>query len=74
MLIENPKYFCVVCGKQLPDVPRQTLIERGCAVVISIGHNLYICPGNVHTKEEIENSALGVPRFKKASEIKRGII
>ena len=64
---------CCVCGAEIPRLPKEQLIELGAAIRRSEDQIVYVCL-NRHTKEEIINAVTGVPVFRRASELKRGII
>jgi hypothetical protein len=71
-MTEIPEYICCVCGARLPHLPKGRMIELGCALKRNEDQYVYFCI-NRHTKEEIAAAITGVPRFKKASDIKEGI-
>jgi hypothetical protein len=49
------------------------MIAINCAIKVGGDQYLYFCL-NRHTPDEIAAAITGVPRFKKASEIKRSIL
>jgi hypothetical protein len=69
----EPEYICVVCGAVLPHMRKDEMIERGCAVKRNDEQYIYFCL-HKHTEEEITAAITGVPRFKRASDIKEGIV
>jgi hypothetical protein len=70
----EPEYVCCVCGAVLPHLPKHEMIERGCALKRNEEQYIYFCLGYKHTKEEITAAITGVPKFRKASDIKKGIV
>jgi hypothetical protein len=71
-MIEPPQYTCCVCGARLPHLPRATFIECGSAIKRNDEQYLYFCI-NKHSPEEISTAITGVPKFKKAGDLKKGI-
>jgi len=73
MILEPIQYICCVCGAQLPPISKDHMIKIGCAIRINEEQYLYFCLRK-HSEEEITRAINGVPKFKKASELKRGLV
>jgi len=74
MITEPVQYICCVCGAMLPHLSKSLMVNIGCAIKRNDEQYVYFCIGYKHTKEEIAASITGVPVFKKASDIKKGLI
>lgn len=75
-MTEPVQYICCVCGAQLPwmhKLAKDDMIKMGCALKRNDEQYVYFCL-NKHTKEEIAAAITGVPRFKLASDLKKGLI
>jgi hypothetical protein len=59
---------CIVCGCQLPHLPRAEALQKGAAVEIN-GLTYYKCIGR-HTEQEILQVIAAVPKFAKAGGLK----
>jgi hypothetical protein len=73
MITEPVQYICCVCGARLPHLSKSLMVNIGCAIKRNDEQYVYFCIGR-HTKEEIAAAITGVPRFKLASDIKKGLI
>lgn len=71
-MTEPAECICCVCGARLPHLSKGHMIELGCALKRNDDQYVFFCI-NRHTKEEIAIAITGVPRFKKASDIKKGL-
>ena len=66
-----PIMICCVCGCRLPVLPnRQAYIDKGCAVRLPTGQQLYYCPGTRHTQQEIQEAITGIPRWTTGKVLK----
>ena len=71
---EPVRFFCAVCGAELPNnISTERMIAINCAVRRSPEQVVYYCKDR-HTPDEIAAAITGVPRFKRANEIKNSII
>jgi len=59
---------CVVCGCQLPHLPRAEALQKGAAVEIN-GLTYYKCIGR-HTTEECMHAIGMIPKFVRAGSCK----
>ena len=59
---------CIVCGCQLPHLPRSEALQKGAAIEIN-GLTYYKCIGR-HTEQEILQVIAAVPKFAKAGGLK----
>ena len=61
-------HYCCVCGFHLPDnLTGYELIQKGAGKDMGNGHLIFFCKH--HTKEQINDSQQGFPRFYRASEM-----
>ena len=73
MRFEPVRFFCAVCGAELPNnISTERMIAINCAVRRSPEQIVYYCKDR-HTEDEIAAAIVGVPRFKRANEIKRSL-
>jgi len=73
MILEPIEYVCCVCGARLPCTSKNHMISINCAIKRNQEQTLYFCL-NRHTEEEVAKAINGVPRFKRASELKHGLV
>jgi hypothetical protein len=73
MTLEPIRRVCCVCGNELPCTSKDHMIDINCAIKRGGEQYLYFCL-NRHTEDEIAAAITGVPRFKKASDLKNGLV
>jgi hypothetical protein len=68
-MTEEPiRRICCCCGFQLPEnLSKEELIQKGAATRKEDGSLIFHCLH--HTKEQINDSQQGFPRFYRASEM-----
>jgi hypothetical protein len=71
-MTDEIEYTCCVCGARLPHLPKEQMISLGCAIKRNEEQYIYFCIHR-HTEEEVAAAITGMPKFKRASELKEGI-
>jgi hypothetical protein len=69
MTIGTVQFTCIVCGNHLPDISRQELREKGCALIQADGSEVWHCVH--HSNDEIRKATNSNPVFVRASNYQR---